>query len=74
VYDVGRAAAIAAYVYYISPVEGVAEAIAEIDPEAATNPLLFPPPEVVEKQHPQPTWDEATEGVVNELFADLTGV
>ncbi len=74
VYDVDRAAAIANYVYYISPVDGVAEAITALDPEAGSNPLLFPPPDVVAKQHPQPTWDEATEQIVNELFADLTGV
>ena len=41
--------------------KGVAEAIKELDPEAATNPLLFPPADVVAKQHPQPDWDEATE-------------
>ena len=74
VYDVTRAAAIANYVYYISPVKGVSEAIADLDPAAATNPLLFPPPDVVAKQHAQPTWDEAAEQVVNDLFADLTGV
>ena len=77
VYDIGRAAAIAAYVYYISPVEGVAEAIVSVPDVAediATNPLLFPPTDVVEKQHPQPTWDEAAEQTVNGLFADLTGV
>ena len=52
VYDVDRAARIAAFVYYVSPVKGVAEAIKALDPDAATNPLLFPPPEVLAKQHP----------------------
>jgi spermidine/putrescine transport system substrate-binding protein len=74
VYDVPRAARLANFIYYISPVKGVAEAIKELDPEAATNPLLFPPADVLAKQHPQPTWDEATETKVNELFADLSGV
>jgi spermidine/putrescine transport system substrate-binding protein len=74
VYDVDRAAAIANFVYYISPVKGVSEAITALDPEAADNPLLFPPQEVVDKQHPQPNWDEATAATINELFADLTGV
>jgi spermidine/putrescine transport system substrate-binding protein len=74
VYDVDRAARIAAFVYYISPVKGVAEAIAALDEEAATNPLLFPPPDVLEKQHPQPQWDEATESAVNAMYADLAGV
>lgn len=74
VYDVPRAARLAAFIYYVSPVKGVADAIKELDPEAATNPLLFPPADVLAKQHPQPVWDEATETKVNELFADLSGV
>jgi spermidine/putrescine transport system substrate-binding protein len=74
VYDVARAARLANFIYYISPVKGVADAIVELDPEAATNELLFPPADVVAKQHPQPNWDEETEAAVNELFADLTGV
>jgi spermidine/putrescine transport system substrate-binding protein len=74
VYDVPRAARLAAFIYYISPVKGVAEAIKQLDPEAATNPLLFPPADVLAKQHPQPTWDEATETKINQLYADLSGV
>ena len=74
VYDVARAARLANWVYYISPVKGVAEAIVELDPEAGANPLLFPPADIVAKQHPQPTFSEEDEAQVNELFADLTGV
>ena len=36
--------------------------------------LLFPPAGVVAKQHSQPTFSEADESAINELFADLTGV
>ena len=74
VYDVDRAARIANWVYYISPVKGVDEAILELDPELEGNELLFPPADVAEKQHEQPNWDEDTESQINELFADLTGV
>ena len=74
VYDVDRAARLANFIYYLSPVKGVAEAIKALDPEAATNPLLFPPADVVAKQHPQPNYDEATETKVNELYAALGGV
>jgi spermidine/putrescine transport system substrate-binding protein len=73
VYDVDRAARIANWVYYISPVKGVAEAILELDPELEGNELLFPPSEVTSEQHPQPTWDEAAETEINELYADLAG-
>ena len=74
VYDVTRAARLANFIYYISPVKGVDEAIKELDPEAATNPLLFPPADVVAKQHPQPTWSEEDEIAINELFGELSGV
>jgi spermidine/putrescine transport system substrate-binding protein len=74
VYDVDRAARLAAFIYYISPVNGAAEAVKKLDADLATNPLLFPPEDVVAKQHPQPTWDQATEDKVNDLYADLAGV
>lgn len=74
VFDVDRAARLANFIYYISPVKGVAEAITELDPEAGDNPLLFPPADVVAKQHEQPNWDEETEATANELFATLSGV
>ena len=73
VYDVDRAARLANFIYYISPVKGVAEAIKALDPEAASNPLLFPPADVLAKQHPQPVWDDATETAINEQFADVSG-
>jgi spermidine/putrescine transport system substrate-binding protein len=73
VYDVDRAARLANFIYYISPVKGVSEAIKALDPEIATNPLLFPPDDIVAKMHAQPNWNEADETQVNELFADLTG-
>jgi spermidine/putrescine transport system substrate-binding protein len=74
VYDVTRAARLADFIFYISPVKGVAGAIKALDPDAATNPLLFPPPNVVAKAHSQPIWDEATAAKMNALYADLSGV
>ena len=74
VYDVPRAARLAKFIYYISPVKGVGEAIKADDPDLAANPLLFPPADVLAKQHPQPTWDDATETKINQQYADLKGV
>jgi spermidine/putrescine transport system substrate-binding protein len=74
VYDVDRAARLANFIYYISPVKGVDEAILKLDPELEGNELLFPPADVVPRLHEQPQYDEATEAKVNELFADLAGV
>lgn len=51
VYDPKIAAQIEAYVNYICPVEGAKEAIVAIDESLAENPLIFPPPETLEKVH-----------------------
>jgi spermidine/putrescine transport system substrate-binding protein len=47
VYDPEVAAQIAAWVNYISPVVGAQEAMREIDPELAENPLIFPTEEML---------------------------
>lgn len=63
----------AAYIYYVSPVEGVKEAIADLDPEAPDNPLLFPTPDVVAKSYVFQFMSEALEKKLDELFIELTG-
>lgn len=73
VYDPKIAAQIANYVYYVSPVQGAAEEIAKLDPDAAKNPLLFPTPEVVAKQYSFQFLTDAMETKLNELMADLQG-
>ncbi len=73
VYDPKVAAQIAAYVYYVSPVKGADEEIKKLDAEAATNPLLFPTPEVVAKQHSFQALSEANEKILNDLFSTLSG-
>jgi spermidine/putrescine transport system substrate-binding protein len=73
VYDPKVAAQIAAYVYYVSPVKGVAEAIKDLDPEAATNPLLFPPPEVDAKLFNFQALSDEQEAVLNDLYSTLSG-
>jgi spermidine/putrescine transport system substrate-binding protein len=73
VYDVDRAARLANWTYYISPVKGVAEAIAALDPRAASNPLLFPPAEALGRQHAPPTFSESDETALTATWADLTG-
>jgi spermidine/putrescine transport system substrate-binding protein len=47
-YDPEIAAEVTAYVNYITPVAGTKEAITEIDPAFAEDPLIFPTPEVLE--------------------------
>jgi len=74
VYDPAIAAQIAAWVYYVSPVKGAAEAITELDPDAAANPLLFPTDDIVAKQRNFQFLPEDLETKLNDLFADLSGL
>ena len=73
VYDPTVAAQIANYVYYVSPVKGADAEITKLDPEVAANPLLFPTPEIVAKQHSFQFLSEQLESTMNELFATLSG-
>lgn len=73
VYDVANAARLAAWIYYISPVKGVAEALSAEDPELAANPLLFPPPDVTAKQYAQPDLTDEEDVYWADLSAQLEG-
>jgi spermidine/putrescine transport system substrate-binding protein len=73
VYDPKVAAAIADYVFYVSPVKGADVEIKAIDPDAATNPLLFPTADVVAKQHSFQALSDDNEKVLNDLYSKLSG-
>ena len=73
VYDPVIAAQIAEYVFYVSPVKGADVEIKKLDPAAATNPLLFPTPEVVAKQHNFQSLSDAMEKQLNDLYSKLSG-
>ncbi len=51
VYDPAVAAQIAAYVNYVTPVQGAKEELAKTDPETANNPLIFPTDEMLSQVH-----------------------
>jgi spermidine/putrescine transport system substrate-binding protein len=72
-YNVDIAAALADWIFYISPVKGVAEAIVAIDPEAADNPLLFPPADVVANMYANPDLSTEDDVYWNGLALDLEG-
>ncbi len=73
VYDPKIAAQIANYVYYVSPVQGADAEIKKLDPAAASNPLLFPTPEIVAKQHNFQALSKELEDAMNEHFSTLSG-
>jgi spermidine/putrescine transport system substrate-binding protein len=72
-YDPEVAAKLAAWVNYISPVEGAQEILRESDPEIADNPLIFPPPEVQSKLVAYPALSPEDERTMQEAMAQVTG-
>jgi spermidine/putrescine transport system substrate-binding protein len=73
VYDPKIAAQIEDYVYYVCPVKGADLEIKKLDPGAESNPLIFPPAEVVAKYHEFQFLPEEIESKLDDLFLDLTG-
>jgi spermidine/putrescine transport system substrate-binding protein len=73
VYDPKVAAVIEEYIFYVSPVKGADVEIKKIDADAASNPLLFPTPDVVAKQHNFQALSDDNEKVLNDLYAKLAG-
>jgi spermidine/putrescine transport system substrate-binding protein len=51
VYDPAVAAKIAAYVNYVTPVQGAKEELQKLDPETADNTLIFPDEALLEQLH-----------------------
>jgi spermidine/putrescine transport system substrate-binding protein len=77
VYDPAIAAQMAAWIQYVSPVQGAKEALAaNTDPEVAAlaqNPLMFPDDATLAKVHIFKSLDEAEEAYMNDEFSKVTG-
>jgi spermidine/putrescine transport system substrate-binding protein len=73
VYDPKVAAVIAAYVNYITPVEGVKEVLQKTDPKTASNPLIFPSAALKAKLHAYPTLTPAEEQQMRARMSQVTG-
>ncbi len=72
-FDPDIAAQAAAYIYYISPVDGVAKAMEDIDPDVIENPLVFPTEDTLAKAKVFKGLTEDEENYCNRAFAKLTG-
>ncbi|MFC0527950.1 polyamine ABC transporter substrate-binding protein [Phytohabitans kaempferiae] len=72
-YDPAVAAELAAYVNYICPVQGAQEKITEIDPDLATNPLIFPDDATLGKAKVFMALDEAQERSYSTKFQQAIG-
>lgn len=73
VFDPVQAAQITAYVQYISPVKGVREEVAKIDPALADNPLLFPDDETKKRFFPFADLSDEVEMQFEEAFSGIIG-
>ncbi|HXF57057.1 MAG TPA: spermidine/putrescine ABC transporter substrate-binding protein [Actinomycetota bacterium] len=71
VYDPKIAAQIAAFVQFVSPVEGVKEELTKIDPALAENPLIVPDPETLARAHIFRPLDPEEEQQFEQLFQSV---
>jgi spermidine/putrescine transport system substrate-binding protein len=76
-YDPAIAAQLAAYIWYVTPVNGAQEILAgDEDPEVAAlaqNPLIFPDEATLAKVHIFKGLDEEEEAYMNDEFSKVTG-
>ena len=73
VYEPEVAAKIAAWVNYVTPVEGAKEVLAETDEETSNNPLIFPDPETLQQLKVFADIDRETEQQMDEAFTAVVG-
>lgn len=72
-YEPEQAAALAAYINYVTPVDGVKPYLAKIDKDAADNPLIVPDKAMQAKSHAFRSLSQKEETAYEEKFAKLTG-
>jgi spermidine/putrescine transport system substrate-binding protein len=72
-YEPEIAAKLAAYVNYVTPVEGAREVLERTDRELASNELIFPSPETLAKLQPYPALSAAEEREVTAEMQKVTG-
>lgn len=73
VYDPIEAAQLSAYVQYLSPVSGVQDELAKVDPELAGNPLMFPDEATNSRLRSWATLTEEVEAQFDAEFSSITG-
>ncbi|HEY3485692.1 MAG TPA: spermidine/putrescine ABC transporter substrate-binding protein [Ilumatobacteraceae bacterium] len=73
VYDPVQAAQLTAYVQYVSPVQGVQEELAKLDPELAENELIFPDEETLSRAYTFATLTDEVEAEYDAEFSRIVG-
>ncbi len=72
-YDPAVAAKIAAFVNYITPVDGAQAVLEKSDPKTAHNPLIFPSEQLRSSLHAYPTLTSTEEQQMRSRMAQVTG-
>ncbi|MFM9594416.1 PotD/PotF family extracellular solute-binding protein [Streptomyces scabiei] len=72
-YQPKPAAELAAYINYVSPVDGVKAELEKLDPDAANNPLIIPDKAMAAKSHAFRSLSSKEETEFEQKFAKLTG-
>ncbi|MDN4471446.1 polyamine ABC transporter substrate-binding protein [Demequina zhanjiangensis] len=72
-YDPVQAAKLAAYVWYVCPVEGAQAEMEKIDPSLVDNPLIFPTADFLASTHNFMALSEADAAKYEQEFADVIG-
>lgn len=72
-YEPEIAAQLAAYVYYICPVQGAQEAMEKIDPSLVHNQLIFPSEDTLKQTHSFMALKEYQTREYQKEFSDVTG-
>ena len=73
-YDPVNAAAVEAYVNYVCPVAGAREVMIELDPDAANNPLIFPPEDWIARLHQFRATTADEETAWSEAYTKIMGL
>ena len=73
VYDPVEAAQITTYVQYFSPVKGVQEEVAKLDPELAENPLVFPDAATASRLKSWANLSDDVDAQFADAFSAITG-
>jgi spermidine/putrescine transport system substrate-binding protein len=73
VYDPVQAAQIAAWVGYVSPVEGVRAELEKLDPALAEDPLLFPDEATLAQTQTFAQLPDDVEAEYDAAFSSITG-
>jgi len=72
-YDPAVAAKLAAYVWYVCPVEGAQAEMEKIDPDLVENPLIFPTSDFLANTHSFMALDEDKASEYEKAFSDVIG-